>query len=351
MVNNILGRVNGLTKKLAPNDIAYILEARNDIGSSMNVDDRVKMAVQRLAEHPLLKDYTVEVYFRENKRKPEESNKFRLKAIDILNEEEKTKILGRSIKEGEMFYDLMNSEAVQARNYNHPFLKKIVNIHKLPLNNIGFLLLNTLNGDIIKPELKNFLNEYIRNDILLQIKHAVDYEQNFIAATRDRLTGLYNYQFFENSLIKESQEEMRKEKTKEGLSLIFFDLDNFKGYNDAYGHTRGDEVLKKIGGIITPKIRSSDVAARAKQGDEFAIILPNASIEDALRKAESIRNGIETYHFRDEDKIRKITASFGVANLPNHAINNAELIECADKAVYHSKNNGGNKVSIYDPSL
>jgi len=156
-------------------------------------------------------------------------------------------------------------------------------------------------------------------------------------ALYDGLTGALNRAETERSLVREWERAARYETH---LSLVLFDLDNFKNVNDTFGHPTGDEVLQKIGNSISRRLRSSDYFGRWG-GEEFAIILPQTSAENAARSAEDCRRLIEDLSFPHG---LNITASFGVSDQSGHP-DERHLIECADKALYQSKGDGRNRVT------
>ena len=125
------------------------------------------------------------------------------------------------------------------------------------------------------------------------------------------------------------------------LSLIFLDIDYFKNINDKYGHNTGDRMLKSISEMLKKSFRTSDHIIRWG-GEEFIILLNKCSLELAVDLAERIRKNVEDY---SDDEVGKITISLGVATLqPNETIH--ELISRADSALYQSKRNGRNQVTI-----
>ena len=116
-----------------------------------------------------------------------------------------------------------------------------------------------------------------------------------------------------------------------------FDLDNFKRYNDLYGHLEGDKVLRKIGEIVSHSIRSNVDSGYRYGGDEFAALLIGASLDQALTIAERIRSSIEQAGFQN------ITVSVGLAEFKNH-FDLEEFVKSADDAMYVAKHSGGNRV-------
>ncbi len=159
---------------------------------------------------------------------------------------------------------------------------------------------------------------------------------------RDDLTGLFNSRQFYSHI---AQEVDRSNRYFRPLSLILMDIDNFKSLNDTYGHLSGDRVLSSTGDIIKAAIRKQDTAYRYA-GDEFTIILPETEIEKALAVAERVRQAIESEtHVLSNPRALKVTVSIGVVeHLTDEEIKN--FVHRADSAMYVSKRNGRNKISM-----
>ncbi len=158
---------------------------------------------------------------------------------------------------------------------------------------------------------------------------------------KDSLTGLNNVRQF-NQVWEESFKTARE--NKEELSFLLLDIDHFKKVNDTYGHHSGDIVLKEVSQILIDTTRSDDFVAR-NGGEEFSVILPKCSKEQALDIAERIRKKIEQHIFTiTNNKKIKVTASIGMSNFTYQNINREELKELADKNLYKAKNNGRNQV-------
>jgi diguanylate cyclase (GGDEF)-like protein/PAS domain S-box-containing protein len=162
-------------------------------------------------------------------------------------------------------------------------------------------------------------------------------------ATTDALTGLRNHRAFQERLVEEI---MRAERYKTPLSLILLDVDEFKAYNDSFGHPAGDEVLRRIADILRDHARTHDLAARYG-GEEFILLTPHTDIGGAEIVAERCRYAIEKVSWG----VRPVTASFGVASMGFGIETGAELIACADHALYAAKASGRNRVSTYAPAL
>jgi diguanylate cyclase (GGDEF)-like protein len=166
-------------------------------------------------------------------------------------------------------------------------------------------------------------------------------------AFRDGLTGLYNHRYFQEQLEKEVNRAMRYQRN---LSVIMFDLDHFKKVNDAHGHQVGDIVLKKVAEIVLRTVRESDMAARYG-GEEFAIILPETEMKGVVTLAERIRKRIASMRMDVDEKIVRVTASFGVTLWePGMADAGKDNMICAaDNALYQSKKKGRNTTSFKGP--
>jgi diguanylate cyclase (GGDEF)-like protein len=167
-------------------------------------------------------------------------------------------------------------------------------------------------------------------------------------ATMDFLTGICNRRYFYELADKEIA---RSERLNKPLSLILFDLDEFKLINDTLGHTAGDAVLKFVVTIISQRLRKYDIFGRFG-GDEFLILLPETDITAAQVLAEEIRNMLETSEVHFEDQIIKTSGSFGVASIDFHQTTPFEdLVRRADKAVYMAKDSGRNRVCVDNTNL
>lgn len=161
-------------------------------------------------------------------------------------------------------------------------------------------------------------------------------------AVTDALTGLYNRRYFEEALEKEVQ---RAKRQKQPFSVIGIDLDFLKKINDTYGHTYGDLAIKTIADVLKSNARSVDVPARIG-GEEFNVLLPGINSEGAMAAAERIRKSIEKAEI---DTVGHITGSLGVATYFEHSENPEELLELTDQAMYTSKREGRNKVTLAKP--
>ncbi|MBI5745781.1 MAG: diguanylate cyclase [Nitrospirae bacterium] len=163
------------------------------------------------------------------------------------------------------------------------------------------------------------------------------------SAITDSLTGILNYRGFQGRL---GDEFKRIARSRESLSLIIADIDNFKDINDTHGHPGGDLLLKKVAIILTQVAREIDIIARYG-GDEFLVLLVNTGKEQAITTAERIRKTVEEMALGFGEKRSYITLSLGIATTPMDTREKEELIELADKALYHAKKGGKNQTRHY----
>ena len=160
----------------------------------------------------------------------------------------------------------------------------------------------------------------------------------------DGLTGLYNQMHFFELLDRETRQSRRHGMS---YSLIIFDVDHFKNYNDHNGHLRGSETLREIAAIMKKKFRASDLLAKYG-GDEFVVILPQTDKVGAYLAAERLRESVEHEPFpgAETQPQKKITISMGLASYPEHGLNDNEILTRADKASYFGQGVGRNRSVI-----
>jgi two-component system cell cycle response regulator len=193
--------------------------------------------------------------------------------------------------------------------------------------------------DFIKKPFENdhlihIVNQSLEKYQTLREKEKLEEEVRRLSITDD-LTGLYNHRHFFKTL---ESELTRMKRQKTSLSLLMFDLDNFKRYNDSYGHLEGDRVLRRIGEIIKHSIRHNVDSGYRYGGDEFAALLIGASVDQALTIAERIRSSIENAKFQT------ITVSIGLAEF-REGFDLERFVKLADDALYVAKHSGGNRIS------
>jgi diguanylate cyclase (GGDEF)-like protein len=162
-------------------------------------------------------------------------------------------------------------------------------------------------------------------------------------ALRDPLTGLFNRRFLLETL---ERELYRIQGKRSSLCVIMLDLDNFKRFNDTFGHAAGDSLLRALGRLLLNHMRKEDVVCRYG-GEEFALILPETSLETACNRAEELRQLVHGLHLEHRGKsLGIITISLGVAVYPKQAQNPESLLRAADKALYQAKDAGRDQVVV-----
>lgn len=182
----------------------------------------------------------------------------------------------------------------------------------------------------------------LTNMLAIALYNAQMYQHIRTLSYTDGMTGLHNYRFFRLRL-KEEIARARRENSVVSLSIM--DVDHFKNYNDRLGHPAGDEILRSLSKILKKSVRDNDIVARYG-GEEFALILPNTDEEGAFTLAERIRLkvGRSSFHNQEIQPEGKITISAGTATFPQDAVIVEDLIVAADRALYHAKYTGRNKV-------
>lgn len=198
-------------------------------------------------------------------------------------------------------------------------------------------------SDFIKKPFENehlihIVNQTFEKCLTMKEKERLEEEVRRLSITDD-LTGLFNHRHFFKTL---ESEIIRRERQKTSLSLLMFDVDNFKKYNDLNGHLEGDRVLKKIGEIVKNSIRSNVDSGYRYGGDEFAALLVGATRDQALHIAHRIRSTIEEAGFE------KITVSIGLAEFKDR-FNLEDFVKSADDAMYVAKHSGGNRIHTNSP--
>lgn len=164
-------------------------------------------------------------------------------------------------------------------------------------------------------------------------------------AARDQLTGLLSRHRFQEELDYWAQHASRYD---HGIAFIFIDLDHFKKVNDTLGHRCGDIFLTAVGHLLGSTLRATDRLGRWG-GDEFAVLIPDATEAAATAVAEKIITALASFDLTLNDRVMRASASIGIALLPAQAANATELLECADRAMYGAKQAGGGRWRLYHP--
>lgn len=197
----------------------------------------------------------------------------------------------------------------------------------------GLVLLNPHFGDFL-PEIPVDNLIFLAEQATLSFENAFRFQGARELIYTDDLTGLYNYRYLQKVLDLEIR---RSERYNLSFSLVFIDLDRFKIVNDTRGHLIGSDVLRECGNLLRTCVRDVDILFRYG-GDEFTILLVEASATGAASVAERIRSTIEDFHFQQESgRSLRLTATIGYATYPENAFDKKSILEMADRAMYHGK--------------
>ena len=194
--------------------------------------------------------------------------------------------------------------------------------------------------DIVYPLLLAIAT-FIAAYIIKYLIKSRDFEQQYVLATTDGLTELYNHRYFQEQMRMMVEASKRYEVP---FSLIILDIDFFKKFNDTFGHQAGDAVLRQVAQTLKKNVRTTDIACRYG-GEEMSIILAKTDYETALSTAKKICERVSSKNFKlPNGKETTVTISLGASTFPQDGITAEELIEAADVRLYHAKNNGRNQV-------
>ncbi|KXS49773.1 MAG: response regulator receiver modulated diguanylate cyclase [Halanaerobium sp. T82-1] len=272
--------------------------------------------------------------------------------LDIILEDEDGIAICKKIKSSETYQEIpviMVTAQKASKFLKRAFEAGAFDFIKKPINKIEFMA--RINSAIkLRKEMKKRIK---REEELLKISaklKAVNKKLEKIAL-QDGLTGLANRRLFDKTL---KDELNRAKRNKNSLALIMADIDNFKVYNDTYGHQQGDECLKKVASVLAKNAkRASDFAARYG-GEEFAVILADTDKDGAVKVAENIREDIRELEIehRNSNTDKYVTLSLGVSCIKVKREITEELvnsfIEKADQALYQAKEKGKNRVVYLD---
>lgn len=274
-----------------------------------------------------------------------ENKKLEGKFSDTLALYELTKDICKSLEEEKVFAIFNKSLKKYIALGDCRYIKEAADLIKykdytiLPLNIeenqiIGYLVVDRL----AEADKEKF--GILAQQLLIGLRRALLYEKVQSLTITDSLTGVYCRRYF---LERFSEELKRSKKNKLNLTFLMVDIDNFKQFNDHYGHLVGDAILRQVAKIITEAIRQIDFIGRYG-GEELSIVLAETDREQANFAAERIRQAIAVATNRIYDEELKVTVSIGVATFPDHAQNIQDLIDLADQALYLAKETGKNKV-------
>jgi diguanylate cyclase (GGDEF)-like protein len=210
----------------------------------------------------------------------------------------------------------------------------------------GVISLARVAEPFTEPEVELFA--YLAGQAAVSIENIDLHEAVQRQAVTDELTGLFNVRHFQETLDREIE---RSARFNYNIGLVMMDIDNFKGFNDTYGHQQGDLVLVEVARVLRSLSRDVDEPARYG-GEEMSVILPQTDIAGAELQAERFRAAIEslTIPRLDGEGELSVTASFGVASLPGGAVEKEGFIAAADAALYRAKRAGKNRVERAEPT-
>jgi diguanylate cyclase (GGDEF)-like protein len=211
---------------------------------------------------------------------------------------------------------------------------------------IGLFSAESATQGLFNPDLEQTLKTIIEN-ASVAVTRSLLYMDMKMRATTDGLTGLNNHRTFQEIAAREFD---RAKRYGRPLSMLLTDIDHFKKFNDTYGHPVGDLVLREIANCIKISVRANDYPARYG-GEEFAVVLPETAEQGAMAIAERIRQTVEAKVIQSGQNMLRVTISIGCVTFPTYGTTQQEIIDCADKALYASKESGRNRVTLYNPSM
>lgn len=206
----------------------------------------------------------------------------------------------------------------------------------------GLLVLGDRGGHCDNVDKARRIARALADSTSLALSNIALREQLRTQSLRDPMTGLYNRRYMEDTLDRFIALAQRQ---NQPTSVLMIDLDNFKNLNDEHGHAKGDAVLKDVAAQIVGALRPSDVVCRYG-GEELLVILPDCGQDDAMMRAEQVRARIEAL---SDPHGALISASIGVASLPENAKSSADLLSASDAALYEAKALGKNQIHAAPP--
>ena len=259
------------------------------------------------------------------------------------------------VKPGGLTYEILErgevfivEDTASADFFNNPLaieegIRSLIAVPlKIHKRTIGVLYLDDFNPREFDAEKLEFLS-VLSSFATMSIDHARLHERTLQLACTDGLTGLYNHRQFKKIF---TEEVARANRYNKPLSIILFDVDNFKKFNDTYGHPNGDIVLQEMAIMLKELLRDCDSLFRYG-GEEFVTLLPETPLAEAAKVAERIRIFVETESPRFLTGITKthgVTVSVGVAALPENGADEQILLKKVDDLMYRAKNEGKNNV-------
>jgi diguanylate cyclase (GGDEF)-like protein/putative nucleotidyltransferase with HDIG domain len=287
-------------------------------------------------EEPEHGDYTISYTYPKLNNKMDKATKLsRDNTLVILLDKDNKPINIEDLRQNTHQDDYLKDETTALLNNEYEFLLPLKSADRM----IGIIALGQKRGGVsyLSEEIEMVMNMARQASVVLE--NAQLYAQAKERANTDELTGLFNHRYFYQRM---DEEIARSSRFGEIFSLLTIDLDFFKTYNDVHGHLYGDKILRTIAERINANIRGIDLAFRYG-GDEFSILLPQVSPDNAVKVAERIRNS-----FADDvdNKGMPVSCSIGVATWPTDGVMREEIIQSSDAALYFAKQNGKNQVRL-----
>lgn len=200
---------------------------------------------------------------------------------------------------------------------------------------------------LITRDLFMLITAYGVSLVIMEVKKYDEmHKREFKLARTDKLTGLANRHYFDQKL---EEEALYADYARKPLNVLMFDIDNFKRFNDTYGHIWGDKLLSMFGDIVMQNIRKTDIPVRYG-GEEFVVLIGDLDMETVKGIGDRIRGELEKQNLNvgNEETKCKVTVSCGIAQYPAHSKDIKEVVDFADKALYYAKEIGKNIVVSYD---
>ncbi len=208
---------------------------------------------------------------------------------------------------------------------------------------LGVLHVQSHRTGQVLPDFKQSLARTVAERVGLALANLKLRETLRMQSIRDPLTGVFNRRYMEESLLRELRRATRNQRP---LGVIMLDLDHFKQFNDQFGHEAGDTLLRDLGAFLKTHVRGEDIVCRYG-GEEFTLILPEASLEDTRQRAEQLREGVKQLQPQFQNQsLGTITLSLGVSVFPEHGPSAEELLRAADAALYRAKAEGRDRVVV-----
>ena len=333
------------------NEVALLYDLSRLIDSATDIEQVYKAVVTQIMKILPCENCTLFLLDKPNKRL--EPRATRGRAVNLLEHfvfEKGQGVSGWVASRGKqvVIHDLdkapnvLNVESLPARIRS--FVAMPMRVHNTV---VGVLHVSHADPNIFSPD-DIALLAIIAGQAAVTIERTEELHNLETLAITDGLTRTYNHRYFQMRL---EDELKRCKRYRLPLSMLIIDVDHFKAINDQYGHASGDAVLRDMGTLLRQCMRDTEIVARWG-GEEFGVLLPQTSAEQAYIAAERLRVSVETRDFRSVDgQPIRVTISLGLAGYPVNGAAHSELIEAADRALYAAKRGGRNRVGTGDTAV